>query len=325
MPIITSVFSYRFHSLQWEELAAVLQLTQISKLLMLNVMLCRFCLSGLFALQTSSAVCSLPAFLFMKTVVILSLCALAFALGMFFDGLITRVPEESKVVTQMRVIERELKIYHRQHETLPPTLADLQRFSPCIERCLTNSWGRPDLDLRPAPMYRDTMNVWLMECPHCGYVAKGLNNELKTTSDILKSEEYLTCEGNDFKSDLSKRFYRRYLISKAEKEYNSEFYSLLHCAWACDDADDGLAVEMRKLAVNLVDKVDDENENLKLIKADLLRRSLQFERLIEEYSDFKSDDELSYSIIRFQLGLAAMKDSDCYTIQDVFNEFNPDE
>ena len=79
----------------------------------------------------------------MKTVVILSLCALAFALGMFFDGLITRVPEESKVVTQMRVIERELKIYHRQHETLPPTLADLQRFSPCIERCLTNSWGRP--------------------------------------------------------------------------------------------------------------------------------------------------------------------------------------
>ena len=74
------------------------------------------------------------------------------------------------------------------------------------------------------------MNVWLMECPHCGYVAKGLNNELKTTSDILKSEEYLTCEGNDFESDLSKRFYRRYLISKAEKEYNSEFYSLLHCA-----------------------------------------------------------------------------------------------
>lgn len=189
----------------------------------------------------------------------------------------------------------------------------------------TNSWGRPDLDLRPAPMYRDTMNVWLMECPHCGYVAKGLNNELKTTSDILKSEEYLTCEGNDFKSDLSKRFYRRYLISKAEKEYNSEFYSLLHCAWACDDADDGLAVEMRKLAVNLVDKVDDENENLKLIKADLLRRSLQFERLIEEYSDFTSDDELSYSIIRFQLGLAAMKDSDCYTIQDVVNEFNPSE
>ena len=189
----------------------------------------------------------------------------------------------------------------------------------------TNSWGRPDLDLRPAPMHRDTMNVWLMECPHCGYVAEGLNNELKTTSDILKSEEYLTCEGNDFKSDLSKRFYRRYLISKAEKEYNSEFYSLLHCAWACDDADDGLAVEMRKLAVNLVDNVDDENENLKLIKADLLRRSLQFERLIEEYSDFTSNDKLSYSIIRFQLGLAAMEDSDCYTIQEVVNEFDPTE
>ena len=150
----------------------------------------------------------------------------------------------------------------------------------------TNSWGRPDLDLRPAPMYRDTINVWLMECPHCGYVAARLDNELKTSPDFLKSEEYLTCEGNDFKS---------------------------------------LAVEMRKLAVDLVDKVDDENENLKLIKADLLRRSLQFERLIEEYSNFTSDEDLSYSIIRFQLELAAMEDSDCYTIQEVVNEFNPAE
>jgi len=82
---------------------------------------------------------------------------------------------------------------------------------------------------------------------------------------------------------------------------------------------------MRKLAVDLVDKVDDENENLKLIKADLLRRSLQFERLIEEYSNFTSDEDLSYSIIRFQLELAAMEDSDCYTIQEVVNEFDPTE
>lgn len=187
----------------------------------------------------------------------------------------------------------------------------------------TNSWGRPDLDLRPAPMQRDTMDVWLMECPYCGYVAAGLKNELKTDSDFLKSEEYLTCEGNDFKSDLSKRFYRHYLISKAEKDHNSEFYSILHCAWTCDDADDSLAVEMRKLAVDLLDNVQGENKNLKLLKADLLRRSLQFERLIDEYSDFTSDDKLSYSIIRFQLGLAAMKDSNCYTIQDAIDEFGP--
>ena len=39
----------------------------------------------------------------------------------------------------------------------------------------------------------------------------------------------------------------------------------------------------------------------------------------------KMYDELSYSIIRFQLGLAAMEDSDCYTIQEVVNEFDPTE
>ena len=33
----------------------------------------------------------------------------------------------------------------------------------------TNSWGYPDLDLRPPEMQRSTMHVWIQECPHCGY------------------------------------------------------------------------------------------------------------------------------------------------------------
>ncbi len=42
----------------------------------------------------------------------------------------------------------------------------------------TNSFGYPDLDLRPAPMQRDTMDTWLDECPHCGYVASSLEIKL---------------------------------------------------------------------------------------------------------------------------------------------------
>lgn len=187
----------------------------------------------------------------------------------------------------------------------------------------TNSWGYPDLDLRPAPMKRDTMNTWLMECPHCRYVAIRLENELEVSPNLLKSDEYMTCDGHDFKSDLSKRFYRHYLISKAKKDYRSMFFSLLHCAWTCDDADDRLAVEIRKKAADSIDLFEadgDEKDNLKIMKADLLRRSLQFDRVTDEFNDFRSDDDLLNSIIRFQIERALMKDSACYTVGHVKGE-----
>jgi hypothetical protein len=78
---------------------------------------------------------------------------------------------------------------------------------------------------------------------------------------------------------------------------------------------------MRKLALKSIDKIitkdDNERENLKLIKADLLRRSLQFDEMIEEFKDVTFEDEIRNEIIKFQLELAAKEDSACYTIEDV--------
>lgn len=186
----------------------------------------------------------------------------------------------------------------------------------------TSTWGYPDLDLRPAEMKRSSMFAWLQECPHCGYVARDIEqSQVKIPLDFLKSEEYLTCEGHDFKSDLAKRFYRHHLISKANDIHDLEFYSLLHCAWVCDDNDDNLAVDIRNLALKSIDKVDtkndDEKDNLKLIKADLLRRSLQFDELIGEFKDVFFEDKIKNEIINFQLELSAKKDSGCYTIEDI--------
>ena len=63
------------------------------------------------------------------------------------------------------------------------------------------------------------------------------------------------------KPTLPKRFYRHHLISKAEKNYSSEFDSVLYCAWLCDDADDELSVEMRKLALKSIDKIITKDDN----------------------------------------------------------------
>ena len=188
----------------------------------------------------------------------------------------------------------------------------------------TSTLGYPDLDLRPSEMQRSSMFAWLAECPHCGYVATKLENELEAPADILKTDAYLTCEGNDFKSDLSRRFYKHYMISKAENDYGSEFLSLLHCAWTCDDNDDKLAVEIRKLALQSLEKIeaesDNERNNLMLMKADLLRRTEQFDKVITDFNDVILEDKLLNDIITFQIELAMNRDSDCHTVEDVLND-----
>ncbi len=79
----------------------------------------------------------------MKILVCFCLFIISFILGMVFDGLITRVPQEAHTVTQMSVVERELKTYAERYGSLPATIDDLSLFSSRLDGCLTNSWGRP--------------------------------------------------------------------------------------------------------------------------------------------------------------------------------------
>ena len=79
----------------------------------------------------------------MRKIFYFLLCVVSFGLGVAFDGLITRVPQEAHTVTQMSVVERELKAYADRYGTLPATIVDLSRFSSRLDGCLTNSWGRP--------------------------------------------------------------------------------------------------------------------------------------------------------------------------------------
>ena len=79
----------------------------------------------------------------MKILACFCLCIISFILGIVFDGMITRIPQEAHTVTQMSVVERELKAYCERHGALPATFDDLLRFSPQLDGCRTNSWGHP--------------------------------------------------------------------------------------------------------------------------------------------------------------------------------------
>lgn len=189
--------------------------------------------------------------------------------------------------------------------------------------CSSNQMGAPDLDLRPAPMMRDTMNWWVQECTHCGYVSGSIEDKSPVSAEWLRSDRYITCDNTPLSSKLAERFYKQYMISLKAKNVKKAFYAILHAAWACDDAwNDSSAIHCRKLALKELDQwfaqdASRMKEDMQVVRADLLRRTGEFDALIEEYQDKSFSSDLINRIITFEIALAKKQDDGRYTVGDV--------
>lgn len=188
----------------------------------------------------------------------------------------------------------------------------------------TNAFGSPDLDLRPPEMQRSTMNVWIQECPDCGYISEDVSDPSDVTLDDLKSEDFLSCDGIIFVSDLASRFYKYYKINILDDNRKDAFMAILHAAWACDDADDQVNAKIcREKAIPLISHLITENhkekDNLMLIKADLLRRSSHFNALLNEFQNVEFQEQIMNHVMAFQLALAKAMDTACYKVSDAEN------
>ncbi len=185
----------------------------------------------------------------------------------------------------------------------------------------TNAFGAPDLDLRPPQMQRDTMFLWVHECPDCGYTAASVDDETSVDAEFLNSPEYRSCDGIVLKSSLAVRFYKLYKIKLRDGNRRAAFFAVLHAAWACDDSgDEENAIRCRTLALRqiseLIEENTDDRDTLVVLKADLLRRADMLDELREEYASVSFEDETLNKIVAFHLSLADLGDTTCYTVQD---------
>lgn len=185
----------------------------------------------------------------------------------------------------------------------------------------TNSFGSPDLDLRPPEMMRGTMEYWAHECPYCGYIAENTDLGTVVTEAWLARVEFINANNIEFESELAKRCYKEYLINLEDENIYKAFAVILTAAWACDDAQDiENAVLCRNLALDLIDELiekEDDPSTLMLQKIDLLRRSNQFNKALGEFSGIFMDKDLLQDILDFQLEKVKNHDNACYTIEDV--------
>ena len=184
----------------------------------------------------------------------------------------------------------------------------------------TNSFGSPDLDLRPAEMKRSTMWLWVQKCPYCGYVHSMISSPLSVTKEFLSSEEYLSCEGIQFKRELADIFYKHYMVLMHCGRSYDAYSALLHAAWACDDANDKEnASLLRSKMVDLFDTLPvswKKNINWLAQLADVMRRCGKFDELIERFADFNSNDDIVNQVVAFQIELAQNKDTGVYRVSD---------
>lgn len=185
----------------------------------------------------------------------------------------------------------------------------------------TNRFGSPDLDLRPPEMMRSTMRHWLHMCPKCKYVAESLDNSTNATAEYL---EILDTSADQIFSDRcfgADVFYIRYNICQQDGDLLGSFKSALHTAWVCDDyGDDEYSQMFRDIALERLEALEKKskiNDNIRLMKADILRRAGHFDQVISEYENVRFSSNELEKIRLFQIEKAKKKDDRCYTLADV--------
>ena len=184
----------------------------------------------------------------------------------------------------------------------------------------TNSFGSPDLDLRPPEMKRSTMPLWIHECPTCGYVAEDLSDRTAASEPWLAREPYVTCDGIPFASELAKRFYRRYLIAVLDTDTDAAYAAARNAAWASDDVgDEKSATLCRNLAAKELARLIEERPKrceLRVCLCDILRRAGRFDEAIAVAREAKTSEEILKKILAFEIARAEEHSTACYTVAD---------
>ncbi|MBQ8987134.1 MAG: hypothetical protein IJ100_07870 [Lachnospiraceae bacterium] len=200
----------------------------------------------------------------------------------------------------------------------------------------TNSFGYSDLDFRPAEMKRSTMPYWIQECPGCGYVSSDISRPvpfIRYVRSLLQSDDYLNCGDIPFQTHLAQQFFRQFYLLFEEGRKEAALNAIMAAAWCCDDSGEKEnAHKCRLLAVELIPAtvspdVDDDDElreqnALALIRADLLRRTGQFDEVIQTYTGAHYPADRAFdSMAKYEVELALLKDDSCHNIGEALERF----
>jgi rubrerythrin len=192
----------------------------------------------------------------------------------------------------------------------------------------TNSFGSPDLDLRPPEMQRSTMNAWVQCCPSCGYCSTDLAEADAGTAETVRGDHYRQALADTGLPELARQFWCRSLLVERAGLGAAAADAAVWAAWECDDMrNEAGAARCRNRAIELLqrwlsdpsDAADAEKvETAGARLVDLLRRAGHFERAIAEARLLaaKTTNATIQHVAAFQERLCAAGDVKARTVRE---------
>jgi hypothetical protein len=193
----------------------------------------------------------------------------------------------------------------------------------------TNSFGSPDLDLRPPEMQRSTMSMWIQECPDCGYCCTDISESSPTAGEIISTERYKSLGVDNRYPNLARKFLKFACLIENDDKLASAL-NRLRAAWVCDDEVDKAdeAKYCRSLSIlDLSSLLPFEDSERGVTQAatlvDLLRRSGRFEEAVEfaeKFLPYESVNNVIKAIFNFQIQCCGERNEQCFTVADAYSE-----
>jgi len=193
----------------------------------------------------------------------------------------------------------------------------------------TSEFGSMDLDMRPPPLSRDTLEASIQECSNCGYCAPDIETWIGKEG-ALASREYKDILADKDFPETARRFMAYGALAESSGQLLEAAWAQRSAAWDCDDHGRKHVQSSRRCRKEVLrllkllhlngryfteDRITDA-----ILELDLLRRSRQFHE-VRTCADTLANVELPevhQAILAFQLRLAAAGDSACHQVSDAF-------
>lgn len=190
----------------------------------------------------------------------------------------------------------------------------------------TSYFGSADLDTRPPPVARYSIDNWVQRCPSCGYCSGDLQQGGAAAAEIVNTQHYQDQLQDETYPDLANSFLCEAMIAERQGAFSTATWALTWAAWACDDAKLGdQAIHCRRRAAIMLVKAEEQGQAIHsqpgastLILIDLLRRGQRPEKalvLANDYADYLGNDVIRRAIA-YEVELIESGDLGCRTIAD---------
>ncbi|MBN1458458.1 MAG: hypothetical protein JXA57_02910 [Armatimonadetes bacterium] len=191
----------------------------------------------------------------------------------------------------------------------------------------TNTMGPSDLDMRPAPMARWTLDEQVQCCPHCDYCAWDISEATEAAGEIVANDSYRVELARESVPELTRRYLCASLILSADGKDAEAGQAALMGAWAADDAASREAASRcRRFAIAYLEAdrergltFAEDEATADALLADLHRRVGDFEaaRALARAGMAREPEGLLLDVLRFEVELAESEDASCHNLGEV--------